>query len=205
LSNRNWIYTEFYSSLYDKWKNERSSELIQPLEFNFYTQTWDELKNLDISIMNGKIIEEAIKERVKFFLESLKMLRWNKINSYLLRNLHIDSSLLTSQEIDAFNIILDLFTWYNELPIQTEGKFLNFSKNAFTINNTNKTSSIPNLTKENGFVNEKKIKVKFLKKIDKFILPNLETLGPFSINEIVNIPKRVVDEILLPQQIVELI
>ena len=198
MSNKHWIYTELYSSLYDKWKNERSNDLIQPLEYNFYTYIWDELENLNISNMDDTVLEDLISDRVIFFLKSLKKLRWEKINNYLLRDLNIDSSLLTSQEIDALNILLDIFTWYGNLPNQTDGKFLKFSKNGITQNINQKPADINNYDQEKILATEM-VEVKFLENINQFIAPNLEVFGPYKKNDIERIPKRIVLEILLPK------
>ncbi|MHA2104774.1 MAG: DNA replication complex subunit Gins51 [Candidatus Hodarchaeales archaeon] len=205
MSNSHFAYSKIYSILYERWKNERSSDLIQPLEFNFFTQIWNELNSSTLNDLSEAIIEESIIKRVNFFLKNLKTIRWNKINKYLVRELHLDVSLLASHEIETLKNLKSLYEWYKSLPNHSDKEFpivpihkLPEGDKGEIVNEIYSESEIFEKKDEN-------IKVKFLVEINEFLGPNLKTYGPFKKNQISILPGIVVSTVLLPRKIIELV
>ena len=197
MSTKQWNYSEFYSNLFNKWRNERSSDLIQPLEFNFYSQNWD-IMNSIIQNSHEDIIEKAIIDRVLFLFDNLKSLRWTKINNYIIRDLNLETSLLTSQETEAIKILKNLNDWYKNLPSQIEKiPFIRSNDIKNKLVNQNEQSRI---ISDSEF--KEKVKVKFLKHLDQFLGLDLVSYGPFEKDTITNLPLKLVVDILIPKHIV---
>jgi hypothetical protein len=205
LSNSHFAYSKIYSTVYERWKNERSSDLIQPIEFNFFTQIWNELNSSTLNDLSEATIEESIIKRVNFFLKNLKTIRWNKINKYLVRELYLDVSLLANHEIEALKNLKNLYEWYKNLPNHSDKEFptvsvykLQEGNNGEIVNEINSESEILEKKDEN-------IKVRFLVEVNEFLGPNLNIYGPFKQNEISHLPGSVVSTVLLPRKIIELV
>lgn len=197
MSNKHWNYTELYSNLFSKWKRERSSDLIQPLEYNYYTQIWDSMNNV-IRRSQNDIIEKAVIERVEFLFDNLRNLRWMKLNDYIVRDLNLEPSLLTSQETEALKILKELNDWYRNLPNQLEQiPFLNSTAIKRSAEDGKERFKVISMK---GF--DEKVKVKFLKQLAQFLGPDLNSYGPFDEDTIAFLPKKLVQDILMPKNIV---
>ncbi|OLS19871.1 MAG: hypothetical protein HeimC3_43100 [Candidatus Heimdallarchaeota archaeon LC_3] len=200
MSNKQWNYTDVYSNLYSKWKRERSSDVIQPLEYNFYTQIWDILNSI-IQNSHEDVIERTIISRVSFLFENLKNLRWTKLNNYIIRDLNLETSLLTSQETEAIKILKGLNDWYRKLPNQIEQ--IPFLTSTALKSNLDSGKEKSRIISTNQF--NEKVEVKFLKQLAQFLGPDLNSYGPFEKDTISILPKKLVQDILLPKNVVRII
>ena len=196
---KNWNYSEPYKSLLEAWKSEIKNEELQPLDFQFYNQISEQLEKIKTLDPVRDPLEHSIHVRFNWYLESLKTIRWKKIVNYLLRDLNIDDSFLTKEEIIFWKNLRTIFSQFNNFKENSTGNvqlntlFLETQKNEeFIKPNENRTGQMDEM-----------IEVVFLTDCEEFIAPNLKIYGPFKEGMKCKLPEKVVRSVLLPFKIVK--
>jgi hypothetical protein len=219
VSQRAWDITAEYQDLFQKWRGEREADSVRPLEYDYFTKLWLKLQNLTNSQQITESVENIIIKRGKKIINELKEIRLRKLFEALLRNFNIDTTYLTSQELELWNHLLIVYQWYNRLPDGPKklNVFLESSRKS-TLLERGENVEKKDERSEKGYEhegqneitnleanNENYVVVRFIENVHEFVGIDLQSYGPFKPDDIAVLPKLTVYHVLLPKKLVTII
>ena len=192
------VISNEYKTVLDAWLKEITSTELQPISMVFFAQNVEILNDFISSLETKDGGIDLIVERIKFMIQSITSIRKIKILNLVIEKKKVDSAFLTNTEKMFFTIFAAI-----EPMIKSD---INFEKNLeiiesfSTLFHAGTKKSVDNeldLLKEASF-----IKVKAIKNIPEFIDNNIR-FGPIEIGDVLDLPKTICTEILIPKGFVE--
>lgn len=196
-----------YVQLYQSWMKEKNSTSLQSIPLNFFLLLEEKINLAESRIVSQDQFENLILKRIKFLFNSILLMRKHKIINSILTKQKLNSVYLTNSEKffqDLFIIIEILLTAISDDLLETNISNL--------LKSIPESASIRNLEmntndKDNSFDIKptELVNVRILKNIPKFVDEFDKIFGPFNINEITDLPRKICNEILFPKKFVELL
>ena len=162
-----------YKEVYETWKREKESRILQQLPKDFYRKVAEYIKKireetrmLDTKTVKGRLIKTEF-ENVKKMLEEILRLRLEKILEMLKIGEDVPKSHLTSEEEEIFEETFPISERFQKLIKDlTQGRISEVTSG-----------------EKSG-----KVVIRFLKDIPAIVGVDLKTYGPFQAEDVASLP-----------------
>jgi DNA replication initiation complex subunit (GINS family) len=162
-----------YEEIYEFWKKEKEIQNLQQLPKHFYEKITDYIKKikeenrmLDKKTTKGRLLKKEFMFS-KFMIKEVLLLRYKKIRESSIQQKSIKKKFLTEEEAKIYETFLPITENY-----QT------FFKDILHGN----LSTIEKDTKQEFIV------LRFIKKVPALVGADLQTYGPYELEDIANLP-----------------
>ena len=171
-----------YDKVYQIWEKEfEQTELIK-LDKDFYKKVEqiikdfnNEIKKLDSNSLPSKLLEKEI-DNIKKMIKSIYLNRFEKIFNSIKKGNEIDIQVLTENEINFYNKIQGSIQKYvKNIDLLLEGQSVQLLEQKII---------------------SKYIIVRFLKELPEIVGNDMKTYGPFQVEDIATLPKKVAESLL---------
>ncbi|MGV8150662.1 MAG: hypothetical protein ACP5NV_02960 [Candidatus Woesearchaeota archaeon] len=195
-----------YDLLFDMLRYEKSREELQALEKDFYAKVVDYIKQKDVILLNHNTppsereLTRIQLTNIRKLLQELYDRREKKIISLALYCVKVGENINTNTLLEEEKIMFDnlvlLFGKYRSTIIDNVLNYkLPFAENMeFSMPKKGNSEINSKINDENpSFFEdpEKIISIRFTKPVPRFLGPELETYGPFDVQDIASVPSKI--------------
>ncbi len=176
------VYNMDYNIIYEIWEKESTQDDLIKLEQDFFKEFskmfhefYTKIEEFAPDSTHRKLLEKEI-ENLKMMVKSIYEIRFNKILNAVKNGIEIDISYLTENELNLYNKIkAPIHKYVQNIDLLLEGQSFEFIKNK---------------------IKSKFIIVRFLEDLPELVGTDNNTYGPFKINDIAVLPRKMAEPLL---------